>query len=412
MKLSILKTKLLANFHVRKFASFGIGSIVAILISYLTTFILNKELERQSMGEYSYIFNILNLSFQVVSLTMYSSYLRFMVGYDFFKVVRFIKLYLYASTVLFFFAIYFVYDDWRLLPFVLVILFNERLYFFRSKLDIGKYNFLNVLQKVIYLLALMFFIYYLKYSLAGNDVILYLGISYAIAYLVSLLVGQKEQNTQNNSQPVAMKTIYVFSLVTMFTTVLNWVLSVSDQIVIEWFYGAEALAPYAVSFRVVSFIGLFTSIFISYYPTLYFREFESGKFANAMLFRRLFIGLLIFVTIVLFIFSDLAYKALGAADYLDELDYFYWLLFGELLRVIASIYMTYRTFRLQQGYIFASLSLVALLNVVLNIIFIPQYGPIAAAVSTFLSFVVYFFLSMVFSFLPEKRYIATVEGTA
>ena len=59
--LNKLMEKLLASEHFKKFASFGLGTIAAIALSYVSVFILNKSLTKLDMGLYAYYSNWINL---------------------------------------------------------------------------------------------------------------------------------------------------------------------------------------------------------------------------------------------------------------------------------------------------------------------------------------------------------------
>ena len=195
----------------------------------------------------------------------------------------------------------------------------------------------------------------------------------------------------------------------MLTDMVNWVLAVSDQVLIKFYFDAITLAPYAVSFRIVSMIGIFTGIFLSYYPVLYFRDLDRGTAKNIIMFRRLFFFALIFMVAILGATSDYVFMLSGASKYLETKDYFYWLLVGEFFRVSAAIFMTYRTFKLQQKYIALSLLGISIFNLILNILFLEDYGPLVAAYSTFASYFLYFIIAVLVSYFPELKYFRDIK---
>ncbi len=363
------------------------------------------------MGEYSYAFNILNLSFQVFSLTIYSSYLRFIYEYDQKNLVKIVNIFSFISFFAYAIVVLIFFDSYLFIPFAFIILLNERLYFFRAMSKVSKYNIINIAQKFLFLFLIVIYIYFLNFEASGSEIIFFLGLSYLLVYLISLKGSFVWQGAESKDK-VNKRNILTFSILGMASGVLNWILTVSDQMIIEWYYGFESLAPYAVSFRIVSLVGLVTGIFISYYPSMYFEEFKNKRFDSAILFRRYFLFFLIFLVVLLYIFSDFVYFILGASSYSNEKGYFHWLLLGEFFRVVASIFFTFRTYKLEQKTIIISLFVISVLNVTLNIIFIPLYGPIAAAITTSFCFALHLIISIFFSVLPENKYILRNSGVS
>ena len=242
--------------------------------------------------------------------------------------------------------------------------------------------------------------------MTGDKVIFYLGLSYLLVYLLSYFLKEKPFN-QSDKQEFEKKKITSFCILTMLTGLVNWILSVSDQLLIEQYYGLEALAPYAVVFRMVSLIALCSSIFLSYYPVMYFKDMDANKSSEILLFRRLFIFFLIAAALLMQLFVTQIFYLFGAENYLTNTEYFYWLIGGEVLRLIASILMTYRTYRLQQNYIFIIVASVSVINIVLNVVLLPLYGPLVAAKTTVFCYLLYFIVAYVTSYLPERAYIRT-----
>jgi len=394
--------KFFSNYHFKKFFSFGIGSLVAIAVSYISMYIINSTLTRSEMGQYAHIFNILNLSFPLLSLSLYSAYLRFTTKYESEQLVTFVKGRLKISFFVFLLLIYFFTKSLWIIPFAFIILLQERLYFFRSTLNIRYYNILNISQKLMYLIALVAFYFYEE--ITAEVVLSLLGLSYFLSYLCSFYMRIINAEKINNVKEIEPKVIYKFSMMVALIGVVNWVLGVSDQLMIEHYYGSESLAPYAVTFRIVSLIALFSGLFLSYYPTMYFRDLDERIIRNVLLMRRFFLVSFVVVSILMMIFAEELYQIFGASDYVKEVEYFYWLLAGEFFRILAAINMTYRSFKLQQHYSIYILGLVGVLNVLINYVYMKEYGPIVACYSTIISYLFYYILSFLFSSLPEQKY--------
>ncbi|MFT4906445.1 MAG: O-antigen/teichoic acid export membrane protein [Oleispira sp.] len=396
-----------SNFHVKKIFHFGFGSIVAVVVSYLSMYIINSTLSRAQMGEYAHLFNILNISVPLVSLSLYSAYLRFMPICNKFDLEVFVKTRLKASFLVFSLLIYFYTGSVLIVSFAFILLVQERLYFFRSTLHIRNYNVLNISQKVIYLSVLV--VFYFNYKLNAEIVFSLLGLSYFLSYLLSFFLNKYSDGEFLSSNNVQFNVVYKFCLMISMVSIINWILGISDQFMIEYYYGKEQLAPYAVTFRIVSLLGLFSGIFLSYYPTMYYRDVELGITSNVLLIRKVFVIGFIFVSLSMIVLGDSLYVIFGASEYIQEIEYFYWLILGEFFRIIASINMTYRSFKLQQHYSIIILTATAVINVVFNFLYMEEFGSIVACYSTLFSYLFYYLVSFLFSFMPEKKYFKEIS---
>lgn len=403
-----------SNEHLKKFTSFGIGSVFAMLLTYVSMYLLNSELTPKQMGEYSYNFSILSFLFPLASISLYSSYLRFTGTYENLGLEKFVKTGTVISFVAFTLIIYFIFNSLLLAMFSFIILFQERFYYYKASLNIKTYNYMQVAQKLVFLIAIYFIV--IKGNAENINLILCsLGLSYGLIWLACTFFNKKASEENNSTKKKidfdSKKIIFKFCFVVMATDIVNLVLAVSDQILVNYYFDATTLAPYAVSFRMASMVAIMAGIFLSYYPVLYYRDLDLNLIDNIIIFRRLFFSILIVVILALMVFSNFVYAVFGASKYIDSQEYFYWLIGGEFFRLTGAILFTFRVFKLQQIYTISSLIFVAILNLAINIIFMEANGPLVAAYSTFLSYFIYFLLSVAVSYIPEKKYFSMLRGT-
>lgn len=397
-----MKTKIVTNEHVIKFASFFFGSVVAMFITYVTTYLLNKNLSEYELGKYSYVYNLLNLFFPLISISIYSSYLRFQHIYNSKKLIYSVVSISILSVVVFALLIYLNFGNVNYLLFSFVILLQERLYLLRSQQKILIYNIVNIMQKLILLLMIIKFIN----NVNAQDVILFTGVSYFIPVLICFLFYKKSFKIDNNIIDFELRGIIKFSAMATLMTLVTWVSSVSDQFLIKHFFNYETVASYAVAFRIITMISLFSGVFLSYYPLMYFKDMDENKPENIRLFRKVFIFGLLLIAFLLSFYSNWVYEIFGAEKYQNTSIYFIVLVFAEVLKVIASVLFTFKTYKLKQTYILSSLIFISTLNFVLNYLFIPRYGAIFAAYSTLISYAIYLILSLPV-LLDEHKHIKT-----
>jgi len=359
------------------------------------------------MGEYALYFNILSFIFPIVSISLYSSYLRFSSTHEISGLEKFVKLGTIISFSIYVLLIYLVSGSLLLSIFGFIILFQERFYYFKAALNIKTYNYMHIAQKLVFLISI-YLIFIRGNAESVNLIIFSLGLSYGLIWLISILYfGNVQDTNKNNKKKIdsnSKRLIFKFCLIVMATDVVNLVLAVSDQIIVNHFFDAATLAPYAVSFRIASMLAVMAGIFLSYYPVLYYRDLDLKIINNIVIFRRIFFAALLMFIITLAVFSNFIYILFGASKYIESKEYFYWLIGGEFFRLTGAILFTFRVFKLQQIYTISSLIVVAILNLALNLIFMEAHGPLVAAYSTFFSYFIYFLMSFCISYIPEKKY--------
>ncbi|WP_233436887.1 lipopolysaccharide biosynthesis protein [Legionella adelaidensis] len=377
------------------------GSIVATLVSFFTTFFLNHYLDKKEMGFYSYVFSIMTFAYPILSLSVWGGYGRFISLYQEKFLIQYVRRISWIATFIFILLIFLWLQNWYYSLFAFIILYQERLMLERAKVHISRYNFINITQKALFLTLVLF-----DYAhLTAEKAFLYLGISYFITTIFSYLL-KNSANKELTADPVNKKIFLQFCLTTMLTLIINWVLTVSDQVVIKYYYGYEALAPYAVGYRIVTMLSLVSGIFLSYFPNVYFKEIANKECHEVLFLRKLFFIILIFATLTLLFCKNFIYIIFGARNYISESSYFFPLLMGEMLRTMGSVLMIFLTYKLKQTNILKTTSFIAVLNLVLNVIFVPKFGPLSAAYCTLACFFFYFILAFIVSYLPEKRYIS------
>jgi len=395
--------KLISSKHIRKFSSFFVGTAFSIVISYLTTYLVNQNLTPEELGKYSYVFTICNLLFPFLSLSVYCSYLRFDSLYDKQRLKQFVIVSSVFSTILMFTVIYIIFGKISYCFFSFIIVFSERLYFFRTKEKILIYNIVNNSQKLILLLL----VYYYIADLTSGLLMLYTGFSYMLISLLSWLMHKKIDELNVNENVFSFNTVLKFSIATSLMTIVAWFSAVSDQVIIEYYFDYASLAPYSVAFRMISMLTLISGIFIAYYPLLYYKEMDAKNGSVIKNFQNIFVLLLVVFAISICIFRDEIYTLFGATQYIEHSQYLILLVAGEVFRLIASIMMTYRTYKLQQNYILTCLVVISIFNLLLNMLLIPVYGPIAAAWTTLLTYILYTIISFFISFRHERNYLLT-----
>ena len=174
---------------------------------------------------------------------------------------------------------------------------------------------------------------------------------------------------------------------------LNYVLATSDRLLVQWLLGAEAVGVYAVAYglmdRAVS--ALFIAISIASYP-LAIRAFETGGAAAAQAQMRRTGELLLFITLpvcaaLMCLNQQLAAVLVGEAFRADAARLMPWVALAALLAGF-QIHFFDHAFHLERrtSLFLWTIGPAALVNVLANLVLLPQVGLIGAAWATLLGY--------------------------
>jgi O-antigen/teichoic acid export membrane protein len=220
------------------------------------------------------------------------------------------------------------------------------------------------------------------------------------------LIDKKSEKFNNikNANEFNLKSILEYTTPIALSTMLTWILAVSDQIILKEFVSFSDLGNYAIGYRVIVVIKIFTSLFLLYYPILYFEEADKNRFNAINKIRFLFIVMLVFVTVVLVLFRRYIYILMGADQYLDFTHIFSLLVVAELLRIISGFFLTFRAYTLQTWYTMIIVGMSAVISIILNLIFIPSFGIISAAYIQVAVSIIYLIATYFLAIKPEKKF--------
>jgi O-antigen/teichoic acid export membrane protein len=191
----------------------------------------------------------------------------------------------------------------------------------------------------------------------------------------------------------------------VFNALAGNVLATSDRIMIKQMVGAEETAIYTVPYTVASLMSIiWTALNQAWTPWLYDRLHE-GNFTTVREKSKLYLGIYaIFIIPALLVTPEIILILAGRAYY--EARYIMPpIIVGCVFQFVYGMYVNIETFEKKTWLIVKGTFGAAMINIVLNFIFIPKLGYLAAAYTTLVG---YFFL-MLFHSLSVKR-LGNYEG--
>lgn len=199
-----------------------------------------------------------------------------------------------------------------------------------------------------------------------------------------------------------IKEMYKYSLPLIPNGISWWIVNVSDRSIISIVLGASANGLYAISNKFPTIISSLTGVFNlswSESAALHINSSDRDEFFSDItntvlrLFMALGVGMLACMPFVFPILID--------SKYSDAYNYIPFLVLGTVFNVAICLYsQVYLAKKLSKQV--ASTAIVgAIINILINVIFIKQIGLYAAAISTMISY----FVMMIYRHFDLKKYV-------
>lgn len=402
--LSIIQSKFGINDKtiITNYLKLSVGIGVTSLIALISTNYINRYLSPKELGVFSYNKSLLELFFGVVSLNIYSSYLRFNLKGDNIHLKKTVRKVITVSSFIICFFIFYLTKSIFSLLFLFIIAYTERMYYFRSLLQIRQLNSIQIIAALTTLSSIIINKYVNIYPIDSNTII---G-SYGLGYFLGVLL-IRSQPAVIDEELVPIKSILFLCLPTVGLVILDWILNFSSVVYIKEFFDYTELAKYAIAQRALIFIKLISGTFLMFYPMIYFRAIENREKVKVYNSRKLILAILLLMLVVFIFAAKYIYIILGAESYLSSNSIIIYkiLLVAEFIRVASSLVGLYLTFSLKTITSLFILATGGFVNLTLQFLFLKKYGIVFSSISTLISSLIILFLMFWYSYKKEKLFL-------
>lgn len=378
----------------------GIGTFLPKFCSLVTLPIITAYLTKVQYGTYDLINTIVSLLLPVMTLQLQSAAFRFLIEYrkDEEKkcsIVTNIFIFVVASAVVSGIIAYCMIPGLGLITKLLIVV-----YFFVDILFIAvqqvlrgfsctkMYSFCAIIVSVLNMLFIVATVSYLKWNL--NGVILSISLATLVAIIVALVKTdiRKYFHLNSFSMPLLRKMLK-YSWPMIPNSLSNWVISLSDRIVVTLFIGIEYTAVYAVANKLPA---LFTSLQGTF--ILAWQENASLSCNDDdidIYYGRMFdgvIGILFAIISILISITPVVFEILIKGDYFEayvQMPILYMgMFFSAMASFIGGIYIANKMTKSVGITTVAA----AFINLVIDLVLVKQIGLYAASISTCVSYLI------------------------
>ncbi|MBI1938248.1 MAG: oligosaccharide flippase family protein [Ignavibacteriales bacterium] len=296
----------------------------------------------------------------------------------------------------------------RLIAYIVLLRVMNSLFLAKVRADEQSifYTIISILRIILVTCITIYFVAGLDLGITGILYAALIGEIAAIIFLLIKIIPQMKAKFDTAILSVSIK----FGLPLVFSSLGFQLLNLSDRYIIKFLLGAEALAPYGLAYRVAGVLNMFLILpfNLSLMPIAYkyFNQKDDKRFFSKLMTYSTFFFLWGFVFLSLFgkeiimLFAE--QPGFYGAYVVVPVILLSYVFSGMRLTASLGMMLTKNTKHL------AWITLgSAILNIILNFIFIPLFGIIAAAVDTLVAFVIFYFVT---NSLSNKYYKIPYEN--
>lgn len=186
----------------------------------------------------------------------------------------------------------------------------------------------------------------------------------------------------------------------------NMILAQSDRIMIQRLISFSAAGIYAVSYNLSQVLqGVYVGINAAWIPFTY-KSLKKEKYDDIKKYSNYLIFIIAFISGLLVLFSPEIIKVLAFKEYYDAVWIIPPIVLGLYFSFLTSLFANIEFYYKKNIFVTIGTTFAAILNVVLNLLFIPKYGFVAAGYTTAIGYFVLAIAHYIFmkKIQPQKIY--------
>ncbi|MCT2347470.1 oligosaccharide flippase family protein [Bacillales bacterium AN1005] len=285
----------------------------------------------------------------------------------------------------------------------LFVLLNRYIFLVIRMQQKGKiFSYLQIAQKLLMIAFTIVFFIFLK------DNFLVLISAFVFSNILVTLIGlhiEKNfwfQNNKGKKLKTTNRELVVFGYPLVFTFLITWLFQSADRIFIKHFSDYSELGLYAAAFSIVALLNSVQSAFTMFWVPVAYEKYNLDP-TNKSFFEKVSKGIsfiMLLISACLILSKDLLVLILGE-DFREASSIVPFLIFMPLMYTVSETTVLGINFLKKSKYHIIIALLSAALNIIGNLLLVPSYGAIGAAISTGVSYILFFTLR---TFISKKFY--------
>lgn len=284
--------------------------------------------------------------------------------------------------------------------FVFNAIFDVLLHFLRIKREVNTYNIFRVWNSIASLGLGVLLVLFMSMGVDGLLWGMLISLIFALPFLWKETVRYFSLYSKF-SKKLSFE-MFKYGLPLMVGNLAAWVLSLSDRYILKIFYSSKEVGIYSLSYAVSEKSILFlSSLFMLASRPLGMRIWESGSEEIAKEYvanvTRFYLILSVPMVIGLSVLGGPIVRVVGRPEYYEGYRIISFVAVSGLLLGLQQRFQAGLIFRKKTNRIMLAILISGIINIILNIILIPDYGYFAAAITTLISYVVLLVSIILFS---------------
>ena len=308
---------------------------------------------------------------------------------------------------LFIFFIINLFFDIQYKFYLLLLLFvsffsNFLLYIYKGNGNITGYTVGSFINGVSVVLFNLIFLLFFKWDIRGVLLANILGELLCILYLLFKDKTYKYIKLNKRDKVVNRKLLkYSFPLI--FNSLIWWVIKVSDRTIITLFLGSSFNGIYSISCKISNILLQLYEVFhISWLESVSIninKKNVSEFFSNTF---NMVLKIFMSINIVIIVILPFAFNLLVSKEFYESYYYIPLLLISVLFNIVGSFLENIYLAKKMTKKVFNTALLVGILNIIINVLLIKDFGIYAAVISTILSFMV----MGIYRYIDIQKYVS------
>lgn len=403
------------NRLLKSFLEFSIGNIATLILGLVSSPIITRLILPDEFGKFSMFTTVTSLIQIILLLGFDQSYVRFYYEEDeenrallLFRCIKLpilVNLVISLLLVIFYKSVSnFIMGSYSIFIIIMVI-FNNTFYIFnkfslllvRMKQKGKQYSALQIIGKLIYIVVIIttFRIFKSDY----RTLVVAIVISNLIVSIIAMFIEKHTWFRKNNSNKgkIQNREIFNFGFPLIFSTAVIWIFQSIDKVFIKEFNGYMELGLYSSAFYIISLLNTLQGAFTTFWVPVANKKYKEGNSEEFFIkVNNIISMLLILLGVMIITFKDIIVKFLGN-DYNAAAYIFPFLVFMPIMYTISETTVIGINFKMKSKYHLIIAIISSIVNIIGNYLLIPYMGAKGAAISTGISYIVFFMLRTYFA---------------
>lgn len=403
----------------KTFTKYVTGSFFTLLAGLITTPILTRLISTEEMGKYSMFITVGSLFASILYLGLDQSYVRYYNDEEENSRVYLLSVCLKFPLILtgivsFFMLLFYKQLSSTLIGahsllivwifiFYIFGLVIDRFWLLKIRMEqkAGAYSILDVVRKLSYLVISVILIFTAAKSSCWSLII---GVTVAEFVLLSgaRIVERGNWKVENKSLRVSNRQLFKYGVPFIFSTTITLVFHSTDKLMLNALSDYNQIGLYSGAQNIVNLFTQVQNVFTTFWIPVAFEHYSKKPNEKDFFIRmnKIVSYAMLVVAILLLCFKDIVVLFLGA-EYREAVYIFPFLAFMPIMYTVSETTVMGINFHEKTSYHMWISGISAIVNAVGNYFLIIQFGARGAAISTGLSYVIFFSLR---TFLANKVY--------